>query len=83
MRLYEKEELEEIIKLILSFKKALGEKIKSDEKVSIPGYTHMQKAMPTTIKNWLDCFICALKDDMFLVEQILKLIDKNKVPPYI
>ncbi|MFH1607397.1 MAG: argininosuccinate lyase [Nanoarchaeota archaeon] len=77
MRLYEKEELKQIVELISSLEKSLSEKIKLFGKIEIPGYTHMQKAMSTTIKDWLGCFSSACKDDKIIVADALKLIDKS------
>lgn len=37
---------------------------KNYEDVSMPGYTHMQKAMPSTIGMWAGCFAEGLLDDL-------------------
>ena len=49
LRLYEKQELNEIEKQLHKFKKSLSGLIEKYGSVQIPGYTHMQKAMPTNI----------------------------------
>jgi argininosuccinate lyase len=77
MRLYEKEEIKKIIGLIDLVSKTLEQNIKKYGKINLPGYTHMQKAMPTTIKDWFNAYIEALKDDKKLMLTILEIIDKN------
>jgi len=77
MRLYEKSELELIKKLVLKFAELITNKIAKHGKVPIPGYTHMQKAMPTTIGTWLGCFLDSSTDNLALIESVLKLVDQN------
>jgi argininosuccinate lyase len=75
MKLYEKDELEKVKalvkKLLLALEK-LGKK-----NVVMPGYTHMQKAMPSSVKLWAGSFVESLKDDLMLIENALLIIDKN------
>jgi argininosuccinate lyase len=77
IRLYEKEKLKEILGLIEGSSNAISEKIKEYGNVELPGYTHMQKAMPTTIKKWFSAYVEALKDDKKLISSVLEIIDKN------
>lgn len=77
IRLYEKNELNEIIKLIKNLIKELNKKIESKGYIKIPGYTHMQKAMPSSIELWLNSFVHALKDDLISIDCLIKKIDQN------
>jgi argininosuccinate lyase len=43
----------------------------------MPGYTHMQKAMPSSTKLWAEGFIETLEDDIVLLSGALSIIDKN------
>ena len=43
----------------------------------MPGYTHTQKAMPTTVGIWLSSFSDALADDLVLLTAVQKIIDQN------
>ncbi|MFC4891548.1 argininosuccinate lyase [Pseudofrancisella aestuarii] len=43
----------------------------------MPGYTHMQKAMPTTVSVWLGSFADALEDTLLLVSTTNKVINQN------
>jgi argininosuccinate lyase len=77
LRLYEKEELKEIKTLLGQYKDSLLAAIKKYGKIKIPGYTHMQKAMPTDIKTWLGSFISSLEDDLKLLDAAYSIIDKS------
>ena len=43
----------------------------------MPGYTHMQKAMPSSVGMWLGSYHDSLKDDLILIEAVMKVIDQN------
>jgi len=43
----------------------------------MPGYTHMQKAMPTQVSTWLISYSDALKDANHSLDAVAKLIDQN------
>jgi argininosuccinate lyase len=43
----------------------------------MPGYTHTQRAMPTTVGTWLSSFSEALSDDFILLIAVQKIVDQN------
>ncbi|MCF7917881.1 argininosuccinate lyase [Candidatus Gracilibacteria bacterium] len=48
------------------------------EMVPMPGYTHMQKAMPTTVGTWISAFAESLLDDARLLTSITdEIVDQN------
>lgn len=69
MRLYVKKEIKEIIKLIIGFEKALIKKSKDNLDAVMPGYTHLQRAQPTTFAHYMMAYANMLKRD------ITRLID--------
>ena len=77
IRLYTKAKLvaaqKEILKSISVFKK-YGKRY---GEIEMPGYTHMQKAMPSTIGLWSDSFCSSLEDDLALLNFTLRLIDQS------
>ena len=77
LRLYEKQELKEIEKQLHQFKKSLSWLIEKHGQVQIPGYTHMQKAMPTNIKTWLGCFVASCEDNLKVLDTAFNLIDQS------
>jgi len=51
---------------------------KKYEMVPMPGYTHMQKAMPTTVGTWMGAFAESLMDDVKLLNMISdEIVDQN------
>ncbi len=51
---------------------------KKYEMVPMPGYTHMQKAMPTTVGTWMGAFAESLMDDAKLLIAIQEeIVDQN------
>jgi len=77
LRLYEKEELVKIKEIIEEIKKSLVSKKKEFKGIIIPGYTHMQKAMPLGVGIWFDVFTESFSDDLLLLDSTLKIIDKS------
>ena len=77
VRLYAKEHLQLIVSagqtLITSFND-FAHKYKT---IKMPGYTHMQKAMPSTVGIWADSFSSSLRDDIKLLQSIYQLIDQS------
>ena len=78
MRLFMKDRLVYIREKGLGLAKTLIETAKKYEFVPMPGYTHMQKAMPTTIGTWYASFAESLLDDLKIITSINDvLVDQN------
>lgn len=78
MRLFLKDKLNGIRSSALSLVEALLEVGSKYEFVPMPGYTHMQKAMPTTVGTWYGAFAESLLDDVALLGAINELlVDQN------
>lgn len=45
--------------------------------VVLPGYTHMRKAMPSSVELWAGAFIDSMKDNTVLVNTTFELIDQS------
>ncbi len=43
----------------------------------LPGYTHMQKAMPTSVGVWLGSFAAGFEDSLKLVDAAIGVLDQN------
>ncbi len=74
IRMYTKDELKEIIELVSELKKSL--KRLSKQNIVMPGYTHIQKAMPSSIKLWSESFMEALDNDLNLIKAAYTLNDQ-------
>ena len=77
MHLYLKEELMQIksqTKELFALLLALAEKHKE---VLLPGYTHLQIAMPSSFGLWFSAYAESLIDDLYFVDAALKVADQN------
>lgn len=77
LRLYSKENLEKIEEQAITLIQEFKEFSKKYGQIPIPGYTHMQKAMPSSIKLWVDGFIESLKDDLLFIKAVYKLNNQS------
>lgn len=77
LRLYMKEESKKIIQKLDKLQKAFGFVAKNNRNLRMPGYTHAQKAMPSTVFMWLGSFSDALKDQKPFFEALNKLLDQS------
>ena len=50
---------------------------KKNENVPLPGYTHMQKAMPSSVAMWCSAFTAAIADDMKLISAVKEILSQN------
>ncbi|WP_136465955.1 argininosuccinate lyase [Flagellimonas onchidii] len=77
MQLYLKNELTEIkneVKSLFDLLLKLAEKHKS---VLLPGYTHLQIAMPSSFGLWFSAYAESLVDDLYFVQAAYKIADQN------
>lgn len=77
LRLYMKDELGNIASQIVLLRAAMEKFAANYGKLLMPGYTHMQKAMPSSISLWIGSFMESLDDDLEIVKSGFKIIDKS------
>jgi argininosuccinate lyase len=77
MRLLLREHVQEMSTLISSLEKAFRQSAEKWNNVPMPGYTHMQRAMPTTVHMWLQAFGDAIQDQQSFFEPLQTLLDQN------
>jgi argininosuccinate lyase len=77
LRLYEKDELKALERLLVEFSSALDSVSGRSGLVVMPGYTHRQRAMPTTVGMWLGCFRAAADENITQVKHTFDLIDQS------
>jgi len=78
MRWFLKRKAAEINKKALGLALKFVQFAKKYEMVPMPGYTHMQKAMPTTVGTWMGAFAESLTDDIRLLNTITdEIVDQN------
>ncbi len=77
LRLYELAELDRLEDLVGRLSSSLEEACERHGEIGLPGYTHMQPAMPSSVGLWLGCFRAALEDDLILLDAARRLINQN------
>lgn len=77
IRLFMKDKLFEIEKSTEIVIKSFQRQSNNYASVPMPGYTHMQKAMPTTVGLWLDSFSATLWDFSLNLQTMSNVIDQN------
>ncbi|MCK5636234.1 MAG: argininosuccinate lyase [Thermoplasmatales archaeon] len=77
LRLFYKDEIKCITELIDKLTKKLVKIKQKYGSIVIPGYTHMQKAMPSSVGLWAEAFAESMNDNKLLLLDIFKLIDQS------
>ena len=76
MRLYVKSEIREIITMICTFMKALAKKSRENLDAVMPGYTHLQRAQPTTFAHYMMAYANMLKRDITRLQDCYERMDE-------
>lgn len=77
MHLYLKDEIitiKSLVKSLFDLLIALAEKNKN---ILLPGYTHLQIAMPSSFGLWFSAYAESLIDDISMLNAALKVVDQN------
>lgn len=77
MHLYLKEELSEIKSSVKELGEVLLQAAEKYKNVLLPGYTHLQIAMPSSFGLWFSAYAESMVDDIYFVNAALKVVDQN------
>ncbi len=77
LSLYQIDQLHQLQELTNSFISSCKSSKKKYGSYGMAGYTHMQKAMPSTVGQWISCYEDAMSDNLILIDAQLKLLDQN------
>jgi argininosuccinate lyase len=77
LRLFMKEKLQKIRTEALVLSKAFLASARTHQNVPLPGYTHMQQAMLSSVSHYYCSFVESLLDDIEYMDSVKKHIDKN------
>ena len=75
-RLYVKKQIPVIIGMILDLEKVLLKKAEANLETVMPGYTHLQRAQPTTFGHYMMAYANMLKRDVTRFEDCLERMDE-------
>lgn len=77
LKLFSRAALIELQSGVKSLFDVLMQRAEELKDVLMPGYTHMQVAMPSSFGMWLSAYAEALADDLLLVDAAYKLVNTN------
>ena len=75
--LYLKEEISAIKKTVIELFDLLIQLAQQHQKVLLPGYTHLQVAMPSSFGMWFSAYAESLIDDVQFLNTAYSLADQN------
>ena len=75
-RLYTKEEIPVIIEQVLALEEVLVKKARTNLDTVMPGYTHLQRAQPTTFAHYMMAYANMFKRDITRLEDCLERMDE-------
>ena len=77
LKLFMRSELEELVKKTSSLFELLQKLSEEHKQKLMPGYTHMQIAMPSSLGLWFGAYAEALVDDLIQIHGAFKIVNKN------
>ncbi len=75
-RLYVKEEIPQVIGLVLELERVLVKKAKAHLSTVMPGYTHLQRAQPVTFGHYMMAYANMLRRDVTRLEDCRARLDE-------
>lgn len=77
IQLYLKNEIAEIKELVKDLFEVLINLAEKHKNILLPGYTHLQIAMPSSFGLWFSGYAESLIDDVILLQAATKIVDQN------
>ncbi|WP_115460693.1 argininosuccinate lyase [Winogradskyella aurantiaca] len=77
LQLYYKDNLKLIDSKIKVFFETLLNLANTHKDRLLPGYTHLQVAMPSSFGLWLSAYAELLIDDVYMLNSVIKIVDQN------
>jgi argininosuccinate lyase len=77
LRLYLRDSVQQLGDAALAVAAALEALAQREAHTALPGYTHMQQAMPSSVALWAGGFAAEIRDDAAGLAAVLRRIDKN------
>ncbi len=77
LKLYMRHQVKELVQNIQLFFDKLTELSEKHKEILIPGYTHLQVAMPSSLGLWFGAYAESLLDDLEMLLAAYKVVNKN------
>ncbi|MGN0086015.1 MAG: argininosuccinate lyase [Alloprevotella sp.] len=77
LKLFTRHEIRRVAEAVRSLAQTLLQKAEEYRHVLLPGYTHLQVAMPSSFALWLGAYAESLADDLVLLEAAYRQTNRN------
>ncbi len=77
LKLYTRTEIQELVHLVQELFEVLQQQSERYKEVLLPGYTHLQIAMPSSFGLWFGAYAESLTDDMLLLQAAYRICNRN------
>lgn len=77
LKLFARDKLREVAEALRSLFEELQKQSERYQQVLMPGYTHLQVAMPSSFGLWFGAYAESLADDLLLLEAAYRLTNRN------
>ena len=77
LKLFTRKELQDVCEAVKELFYALIEQSNKHKEVLMPGYTHLQVAMPSSFGLWFGAYAESLADDMLFLQAAYKMCNRN------
>lgn len=77
LKLFTRDQIKDIAQLCEAFFHTLQEQSERYKDVLMPGYTHLQIAMPSSFGLWFGAYAESLVDDMILLQAAFRICNRN------
>ncbi|MHC2991634.1 argininosuccinate lyase [Pontibacter sp. HJ8] len=77
LKLYLRHELQQVVQEVKALFDVLQQLSEQYKEKLLPGYTHLQVAMPSSFGLWFGAYAESLVDDVLLLQSAYKIADKN------
>ena len=77
LRLFTRHELQDICEAVIALFDALQQQSEKHKDVLMPGYTHLQVAMPSSFGLWFGAYAESLADDMLFLQAAYRMCNRN------
>ena len=77
LKLWTRQQLREIVTLVKTLFDELQRQSERHKDVLMPGYTHLQVAMPSSFGLWFGAYAESLADDMLFLQAAYRMVNRN------
>ncbi len=77
LKLYTRAEIQELVQMLQDLFNVLQQQSERYKDVLLPGYTHLQIAMPSSFGLWFGAYAESLTDDMLLLQAAYRICNRN------